>query len=123
MGDLPSHPPVIKVFDFTLQIHKVVAGPKEEGMKPSRERFNGVFLAMPNHVSLRIQVDNVRGLIQALTLMITGDSAIFQPLDPLGGMVDPIAKGNVEVGHTPIVFNIAVGGLLECVFIVLNMIM
>ena len=55
-GDLPSHPPVVKVFDFTLQVHEVAAGPKEKGVEPGREWFNGVFFAMPNRVSLCIYV-------------------------------------------------------------------
>ena len=28
MGDLPSQPPVVKVFDLALQMCKVIAGPK-----------------------------------------------------------------------------------------------
>ena len=60
-GDLPSQPPVIKVFDFALQVHEVTAGPKKEGAEPGGNWFNGVLLAMPNHVSLCIQVDNMRG--------------------------------------------------------------
>ena len=103
-------------------MYEVTGGPEEEGVEPSREQFNGVFFAMPNHVSLHIQVDNVRGLIRALTLVVTSDSAIFQPLDPLGGMVNSITKGNVEVRHSPIVLDIAVGGLLELVFIMLNVV-
>ena len=79
-------------------MHEVTAGPEEEGTEPGRKQFNGVFFAMPIHVSLCIQVDNVRGLIRALALVITGDSAIFRPLDPLGGTVDSITEGNVEVG-------------------------
>jgi hypothetical protein len=75
---------------------------------------------MPNCVSLHIQVNNVRVLIRALALVVAGNSAIFQPLDPFGRMVDPIAKGNVEVGHLPIILNIAIGGPLECIFVVLN---
>ena len=122
-GNLLSHPPVVKVFDFVLQVDKVATGPKEEGMEPSGEWFNGVFFTMPNRVSLCIHVDNMRGLIRALALMVTGNSAIFQPLDPFGGMVDSVAKGNVEVGHSPIVDNIAIGGLFELVFIVLDMVM
>ena len=54
VGDLLSHPPVVKVFNFVLQVHKVAAGPKEEGAEPGREWFDGVFLTMPNCVSLRI---------------------------------------------------------------------
>ena len=75
---------------------------------------------MPNCVSLRIQVDNIRGLIGTLSLMIAGDSAIFQPLDPLGRGVDSIAQGNVEVGYPSVVGNVAIGGLLELVFVMLH---
>ena len=53
-GDLPSQPPVVKVADVALQVHEVTAGPNEEGMEPGGEWLNGVFLAMPNHVSLHI---------------------------------------------------------------------
>ena len=53
-GDLPSQPPVVKVTDVMLQVHKVTAGPNEEGAEPGREWFDGVFLAMPNCVSLHI---------------------------------------------------------------------
>ena len=63
-GNLPSQPSVVKVADVTLQVHEVTAGPNKEGTEPGGEQFNGVFLAMPNHVSLRIQVNNVReGLV------------------------------------------------------------
>ena len=54
VGDLPSHPPVIKVVDVVLQVHKIATGPNEEGAEPGGEQFNGVFLTMPNCVSLRI---------------------------------------------------------------------
>ena len=53
-GDLPSQPPVIEVTDVVLQVHKVIAGPNEEGMEPGGERFDRIFLAMPNCVSLCI---------------------------------------------------------------------
>ena len=54
MGDLLSHPPVIKVFNFMLQVDKVATGSKQQGSEPAREQLNGVFLAMPNSVSLHI---------------------------------------------------------------------
>ena len=92
-------------------------------MEPGRERFNGVFFTMPNCVSLCIQVDNVRGLIRALALMITSNSAVFQPLDPLSRVVDSIAKGNIEVGYSPVVLDVAIRGSFECVFVVLDMVM
>ena len=122
-GDLPSHPPIIKVFDFALQIHKVATGPKEEGVEPGGERFNGVFFSMPNRVSLCIQIDNVRGLIRALALVITSDSAIFQPFDPLGGTMDSIAEGDVKVGYSPVIFDIAIGGPFKHISIVFNVVM
>ena len=53
-SDLPSQPSVVKVANVVLQVHKVPAGPDEEGAEPGGEQLNGVFLAMPNHVSLRI---------------------------------------------------------------------
>ena len=54
VSDLPSQPPVVKVANVALQVHKVTAGPNEEGAELAWERFYGVFLAMPNCVSLRI---------------------------------------------------------------------
>ena len=53
-GNLPSQPPVVKVANVVLQVHEVTAGPNEEGTEPGGEWFDGVFLAMPNCVSLRI---------------------------------------------------------------------
>ena len=53
-SDLPSQPPVVKVADVMLQVHEVTAGPDEEGVEPGGEWFDGVFLAMPNRVSLCI---------------------------------------------------------------------
>ena len=53
-SDLPSQPPVIKVADVVLQVYEVTAGPDEEGAEPGREQLDGVFLAMPICVSLRI---------------------------------------------------------------------
>ena len=123
MGDLPSQPPVVKVADVMLQVHEVAAGPNEEGAEPGREQFDGIFLAMPNCVSLRIQVDNVRGLIGALLLMVPGDSSIFQLLDPLGWAKDPITEGDVEVGHPPIILNVPIGGSFEYVFVMLDTVM
>jgi hypothetical protein len=123
VGNLPSQPPVVKVTDVMLQVHEVTAGPDEEGMEPGGEWFDGVFLAMPNRVSLRIQVNNARGLIRALLLMESGDPSIFQLLDPLGQFEDSIAKGDVKVGHPPIVLNVPVGGSLKYVFVVFDVVM
>ena len=109
VSDLPSQPPVVKVADVALQVYEVTAGPNKEGTEPGRERFDGVFLAMPNCVSLHIEIDNVRGLIQALLLMEPGDSSILQLFDPLCWLEDPIAKGNEEMGHSPVILNVSVG--------------
>ena len=119
-SNLPSQPPVVKVADVMLEVHEVAAWPNKEGAKPGRERFNGVFFAMPNRVSLRIQVDNIRGLIQALLLMEPGNLTIFELLDPICWFEDPVAQGNEEVGDSPIVFDVPIGGALKYVFIVLN---
>ena len=122
-GDLPSQPPVIEVANVTLQVHKVTAGPNEGGTEPGGERFNGVFLTIPNRVSLRIQVDNMRGLIRALLLVESGDPSILQFLDPFGQFEDSVSKGNVEVGHPPVVLNVSIGGSLEYIFVVFNAVM
>ena len=53
-SDLPSQPPIILVADVALQVHKVAAGPNEEGAELGGEWFNGVFLTMPIHVSWHI---------------------------------------------------------------------
>ena len=53
-GDLPSQPPVVKVADVTLEVHEVTGRPDEEGAEPGGKWFDGVFLVMPNRVSLRI---------------------------------------------------------------------
>ena len=53
-SDLPSQPPVIKVSDVMLQVHEVATGPNEKDIEPGGERFDGIFLAMPNCVSLHI---------------------------------------------------------------------
>ena len=121
-GDLLSHPPVIKVFDVVLQVHEIAARPNEEGIKPGGEQLNGDFFAMSNHVSLCIQVDNMRGLIRALAIVITGDPAVFQPFDPFGGAENSITNGDVEVGHLSIVLDVAIWGSVECILVVLNMV-
>ena len=53
-SNLPSQPPVVKVADIMLEVYEVAAWSNEEGAKPGGERFDGVFLAMPNCVSLRM---------------------------------------------------------------------
>ena len=122
-SDLPSQPPVVKAADVALEVHKVTAWPNEEGAEPGGERFDGVFFAMPNCVSLRIQVDNVRGLIWALLLMEPGNSTVFELLNSFRWFEDPVAQGNEEVGDLPIVLNVPVRGAFEYVFIVLDTIM
>ena len=54
VGDLPSHPSIVKVFDLTLQMDEVTTGPKQEEPEPCWEQFNGVLFTMPNCVSLCI---------------------------------------------------------------------
>ena len=121
-GDLPSQPPVVKVTDVTLQMHEVAAGPNEEGAEPGREQFDGVFLAMPICVSLRIQIDNIRGLIRALLFVESGNLPIFQLLDPFCWFEDSVAKGNVEVGYSPIVFDVPIGGSFKYVFVMFDVV-
>ena len=53
-SDLPSQPPVVKVADVALKMYEVAARSDEEGAEPGGKWFDGVFLAMPNRVSLRI---------------------------------------------------------------------
>ena len=55
--------------------------------------------------------------------MLAGNSAIFQPFDPLGRMMDSVTQGNVEAGDLSLIGNIAVGGSLELVFIMFDVIM
>ena len=123
VSDLPSQPPVVKVANVALEVHEVAAWPNEEGAEPGGERFDGIFLTMPNRVSLCIQIDNIGGLIRALLLMEPSDSAVFELLDPLCWFEDSIAQGNEEVGDSPIVFDVSVGGTFEYVFIVFDPVM
>jgi hypothetical protein len=120
VGDLPSQPPVIKVFDIMLQVHKVAAGPDKEGVEPGRERFDRVLFAMAHHVSLCIQINNVRGLIEALFLMVASHSAIVQSLDRFGRAKDSITEGDVEVGNLSFVLDVAIRRPVKVVFIVLT---
>ena len=89
-------------------------------MEPCEEWFNGVFFTMPNCVSLSMQVDNMRELIRAPALVIAGNSAVFQPLDPFGRTVDSITEGNIEVGYLPVIVDVAIGGSFKCVLVVLD---
>jgi hypothetical protein len=112
-GDLPSQPPVVKVADVTLEVHEVAGWPDKEGAEPSGEGFDGIFFTMPNRVSLCIQVDNIRGLIRALVHVKSGDMSIFQLFDPFCWFEDPVAQGDVEVGHLPLIVDVAVWGSFE----------
>ena len=117
---LPSQPPVVKVADVTLEVYEVAAGSDEEGVEPGGEWFNRVFLAMPNRVSLRIQIDNIGGLIRALVCVEPGDASILELLDPFCWFENSLAQGNEEVGNSSIVFNVTIGGAFEYVFVVFN---
>ena len=119
-SDLPSQPPVVKVADVVLEVYEVAAGSNEEGAEPGGEWFNGVFLAMPNRVSLRIQIDNVRGLIRALVHMEPGDASIFELLDPLCRFEDSVAQRDKEVGDPSFVLDVPVRGTFEYVFIMFD---
>ena len=119
-SDLPSQPPVVKVADVALEVYKVAAGSDEEGAEPGGERFNGIFFAVPNRVSLCIQIDNVRGLIRALVRMEPGDMSIFELFDPFCRFEDSLAQGNEEVGDSPVVFDVPIGGAFEYIFIVFD---
>ena len=55
--------------------------------------------------------------------MEPGDSSIFQLFDPFRWPEDPVTEGNVEVGHSPFVLDVPVGGAFKYVFIVFNMVM
>jgi hypothetical protein len=52
--------------------------------------------------------------------MEPGDPPVFQFLDPFCQFEDSIAEGNEEVGHSPVVFDVPIGGSLEYVFIVFD---
>jgi hypothetical protein len=119
-GDLPSQPPVVKVANVALEVHEVAGWPDKEGAEPSGEGFNGIFFAMPNRVSLCIQIDNIRGLIRALVHMESGDASIFQLFDPFCWFEDSVAQRDVEVGHLPLVVDVAIWGSFEDVFVMFD---
>ena len=119
-SDLPSQPPVVKVADVALEVYEVTARPNEEGAEPGREQFDGVFLTMPNRVSLHIQIDNIGGLIRALIHVKPGDTSVFQLLDPFCRFEDSVAQGNEEVGDLLFVFDVSVGGAFKYVFVVFD---
>ena len=58
-----------------------------------------------------------------MLLVEPGDSTVFQLLDPFCWFKDPVAKGNEEVGYSPVVLNVSIRGAFEYVFVVLGMIM
>ena len=120
VSDLPSQPPVVKVADVVLEVYEVAAGPDEEGTEPGGEWFNGVLPAMPNRVSLCIQINNIGGLIRALLLVEPSDSAVFELFDPLRWFEDSIAQRDEEVGNSPVVFDVPVGGAFEYVLVVFD---
>ena len=121
-SDLPSQPPVVKVADVVLEVHEVAAQPNKEGAEPGREWFDGIFLSMPNRVSLCIQIDNIGGLIRALLLVEPSNSSVFELLDPLCWFEDSIAQGDEEVGDSPVIFDVSVRGAFEYVFVVFNLV-
>ena len=96
---------------------------RQEGVEPGGEWFDGIFLAMPNRVSLCIQINNIGGLIRALLLMEPSDSAVFKLLDPPCRLEDSIAQGDEEVGDSPVIFNVSVGGAFEYVLVVFDLVM
>ena len=55
--------------------------------------------------------------------MESSDPSVFQLLDPLGRFEDSVAEGDVKVGHLPIVLDVPVGGSLEYVFVVFDVVM
>ena len=52
--------------------------------------------------------------------MEPGNPPIFQLLDPFGWFEDSVTKGDVKVGHSPIVLDISVRGSFEYILIVLD---
>ena len=71
-------------------------------------------------VSLRIQIDNIGGLIRALVCVEPGDASIFELFDPFCRFEDSVAQGNEEVGNSSLVLNVPVGGAFEYVFVVFD---
>ena len=122
-SDLPSQPPVVKVADVALEVHEVTAWPNKEGVEPGGEWFDGVLLTVPNHVGLCIQIDNIGGLIWALLLVEARDSTVLELLDPFRRFEDSVTQGNEELGDSPIVFDVSIGGAFKYVFIVFDPVM
>ena len=55
-----------------------------------------------------------------MLLMEPGDSSVFQLLDPFLWFEDSIAKGNEELGYSPVILDVPVGGAFKYIFVVLN---
>jgi hypothetical protein len=54
--------------------------------------------------------------------MESSNLPIFQLLDPLGRFEDSVTEGNVEVGHSPIVLDIPIGGSFKYVFVMFDVV-
>jgi hypothetical protein len=78
---------------------------------------------MPNHVSLRIQVNDIWGLIGTPPVVASSNSTIFSSLDPLGGAEDSITQGNVELWVLPVVDNESLKGFFKGLFIMQDTVM
>jgi hypothetical protein len=52
--------------------------------------------------------------------MEPSDAPIFELLDPLGWLVDPVAQRDEEVGDSSVVFDIPIGGAFKYVFVVFD---
>jgi hypothetical protein len=52
--------------------------------------------------------------------MKPGDSSVFQLLDPFRWFEDPVAEGNEEVGHSPVILGVPIRGSLKYAFVVFN---
>ena len=52
--------------------------------------------------------------------MESGDLPVFQLLDPFYRFENSVAEGNVEVGHSPVILDVPIGGPLEYVLVVFD---
>ena len=57
-----------------------------------------------------------------MLLVESSNPSVFQLLDPLCQLEDPVTEGNVKVGHLPVVLDVSIRGVLEYVFIMLDMV-
>ena len=78
---------------------------------------------MPNSVSLHIQINDVRGLIWALAIIKAGNSPVFSPLDPFGGVKNSVAQWDVKLWDLPIVDDESLGGFFEGSLVVQDVVM